>query len=453
MDLNREAAFKILLNIEKENSFSNLAIKDYLSKAEVPSEAFVRRLVYGVLEKEIQIDYYLDKLLEKGIDKLKKEALLILRLGAYQIDYMDSVPDYAAINSSVDLAKKYSRGLDKLVNGVLRNWQRKKKDIKLPEREDDIINHLSILYSIKPEIVDILIDQRGEKGCEDILSGVESSSKNRPLSLRVRKKEYIEDIEEELRSLGFEVLKGDLSERIILVKRDLRRDEIGDKLPEITETKSYLEGRVSIQSEESCWISDICDPKPGNRVLDLCAAPGGKTLAMAEMMNNEGEIIASDLYEHRLKLLEINAKRLGISIIQTLPMDAAKEESFSNPLIWRDKFHIVLVDAPCSGLGVMGKKPEIKKRVPETNVLVEVQRSILDNASKNVETEGRLIYSTCTIDKRENEEIIEAFLEDNPDFTLEFQRQLIPGIDEYDGFYVASMKRKGETHYGCGLQD
>ncbi len=435
MDRNREAAYKILLKIDKEGSFSNLAIKEFLSdKKDIDhfSAPLIRRLVYGVLEKRFSIDYFLDKLINKGIKGTKPEVLEILRLGAYQLSYMDNVPDYAAIHSSVDLTKKYKRGLDGFVNGVLRNWQRKKDSILLPDKDTDHQKYLSIKYSCHPDIVSLLIDQRGHKEAELILQGLDGDERKKGISLRV--KGSVEAIIDYYSSDGYEVSLGSLSRRVIHLKKDDYQDSITDSLP-------YRDGLVSIQSEESCWIADLCEPNPGDRVLDVCAAPGGKTLAMAEVMNNSGEIIATDLYEHRLNLLEKNAKRLGINIVHTMCMDATKPFN-GNEFV--EPFDLVLVDAPCSGLGVMGKKPEIRLRKPEGEALVPIQRCILENASEMVKKGGLLVYSTCTIDKRENEDIVKNFLSENKGFQLEYEKQLLPlGEDEdsYDGFYLARLRK------------
>ncbi len=475
MDKNREGAYRILLGIEKDGDYSNLSIKEYLSKNKVPSPDLVRRLVYGVLEKEISIDYYLGFFLTKGISKLKPEVLTILRLGAYQLEYMDSIPDYAAISSSVELGKKHANGLSGLINGVLRNWQRRKKDIMIPDREKEIGKHLSVKYSIDEGIVEILLNQRGESSTETILKGIEDSIDNRPITLRVKKELDLEELIKEFEKYGYCAAKSKLSGRVLKLtsKND---DKLNHPSPtdessgdnhnatyglsikrDITETTPYISGDVSIQSEESCWIADICNPEPGDRVLDLCAAPGGKTLAMAEMMGKEGEIIACDIYKHRLDLIDINANRLGIDIIKTLEVDSSnidelerkigdylppeKEvESDSQKKVSR-AFDVVLVDAPCSGLGVVGKKPEIRKRIPDTEYLIGIQRKILDNGARFLAPNGRLIYSTCTIDKRENEEIIKAFLDDHACFSLDFEKELLPGIDNQDGFYVAVLKK------------
>lgn len=428
VDINRELAYKILLEMERENSFSNLAVKKYLDKAnrdEGISPDLIRRLVYGVMENRIYIDYYLDRIISKGLSGTKDKALTILRLGAYQLEEMNSVPDYAAINTSVELAKKHCKGLDSFVNGVLRNWQRKKKDIPLPDPNKDLVDYLQVKYSCHPSIVNLLLKQRGEDECQRILKAFKT---RRNPTVRVNtSKADANEISISLKDYGIEVQEGTLSNRILKVK--------GKEL-NLVDTEEFKSGKISIQSEESCWIADMCEAKPGMRVLDVCAAPGGKTTALGEAMENQGEIIACDLYPHRLNLIKENANRLGITIIQTKDLDATKEF-----VIKDEGFHLVLVDAPCSGLGVIRNKPEIKLSAPDMDAIEKIQKAIIRNASNNVAKDGKLVYSTCTINKDENQEMVKGFLQEHPDFKLEYEKELLPNENGRDGFYIAILRR------------
>lgn len=428
VDINRELAYKILLDMERENSFSNLAVKKYLDKAnrdEGISPDLIRRLVYGVMENRIYIDYYLDRIISKGLSGTKDKALTILRLGAYQLEEMNSVPDYAAINTSVELAKKHCKGLDSFVNGVLRNWQRKKKDIPLPDPNKDLVDYLQVKYSCHPSIVNLLLKQRGQDECQRILKAFKT---RRNPTVRVNTtKADANEISGSLKDYGIETQEGTLSNRILKVK--------GKEL-NLVDTEEFKRGKISIQSEESCWIADMCEAKPGMRVLDVCAAPGGKTTALGEAMENQGEIIACDLYPHRLNLIKENANRLGLTIIQTKDLDATKEF-----VIKDEGFHLVLVDAPCSGLGVIRNKPEIKLSAPDMDAIEKTQRAIIRNASNNVAKEGKLVYSTCTINKDENQEMVKGFLQEHPDFKLEYEKELLPHENGRDGFYIAILRR------------
>ena len=428
VDINRELAYKILLDMERENSFSNLAVKKYLDKAnrdEGISPDLIRRLVYGVMENRIYIDYYLDRIISKGLSGTKDKALTILRLGAYQLEEMNSVPDYAAINTSVELAKKHCKGLDSFVNGVLRNWQWKMKDIPLPDPNKDLVDYLQVKYSCHPSIVNLLLKQRGQDECQRILKAFKT---RRNPTVRVNTtKADANEISGSLKDYGIETQEGTLSNRILKVK--------GKEL-NLVDTEEFKRGKISIQSEESCWIADMCEAKPGMRVLDVCAAPGGKTTALGEAMENQGEIIACDLYPHRLNLIKENANRLGLTIIQTKDLDDTKEF-----VIKDEGFHLVLVDAPCSGLGVIRNKPEIKLSAPDMDAIEKTQRAIIRNASNNVAKEGKLVYSTCTINKDENQEMVKGFLQEHPDFKLEYEKELLPHENGRDGFYIAILRR------------
>ncbi|MBP3815233.1 MAG: 16S rRNA (cytosine(967)-C(5))-methyltransferase RsmB [Firmicutes bacterium] len=428
VDINRELAYKILLDMEREDSFSNLAVKKYLDKANRDdgiSPDLIRRLVYGVMENRIYIDYYLDRIISKGLSGTKDKALTILRLGAYQLEEMNSVPDYAAINTSVELAKKHCKGLDSFVNGVLRNWQRKKKDIPLPDPNKDLVDYLQVKYSCHPSIVNLLLKQRGQDECQSILKAFKTR-KNPTVRVNTSKADANE-ISGSLKDYGIEVQEGTLSSRILKVK--------GKEL-NLVDTEEFKSGKISIQSEESCWIADMCEAKPGMRVLDVCAAPGGKTTALGETMGNQGEIIACDLYPHRLNLIKENANRLGLTIIQTKALDATKEF-----LLKDEGFHLVLVDAPCSGLGVIRNKPEIKLSAPDMDAIEKIQKAIIRNASNNVARDGKLVYSTCTINKDENQEMVKGFLQEHPDFKLEYEKELLPHENGRDGFYIAILRR------------
>ena len=430
MDSTRDAAFKILLEMEKEGTYSNLAINNYLSSHQVESPGMLRKLVYGVTEKSLYLDYFLDKILTKGVKGTKLNVLTLLRMGAYQLEFMDSVPEYAAINTTVELARKYVRGMDKFVNGVLRSWQRVKPELSLPDSEENFTDYLSVRYSCHPSIVSLIISQYGEAEGEAILKDLEHP---KPPAVRVNiMRNSPGEMLKELSSLGMECSIGDLSERVIILQdtKDLS----------ITELDSFKEGRISIQSQESCWIADEANPKPGYKVLDLCAAPGGKTQAMAELMENRGSIDACDFYEHRLRLIEIGAKRLGLNNIDVHQVDSTGNLNMPHS----GEYDLVLADVPCSGLGVMGKKPEIRNREINDEDLIKTQKLILENAINQAKPSGRIIYSTCTINKRENHEVVEAVLKDRKDIRVINERQLIPGTDNYDGFYMSVIEKIGE---------
>ena len=429
MDLNRKTAYEVLLDMETNQSYSNLALNNFIEKNKPENPAFVRELVYGVLENRILLDYYLAALVASGLKKVKKQDLTILRMGVYQILAMDSVPDYAAINESVVLARKFCRGRDKFINGVLRNFQRRQAELEalLPDRSSDPAKYLSVRYSAASWLVDLWLAAYGLDKTEGLLA----ASNGRPLlCLRTNLlKGTREELMQRLGEAGYQVEAGTLSDRSILVT---------GKGTGILEHDLFREGWFSVQDEASTLTADTVNPRPGNLVVDVCAAPGGKTMAMAELMGKEGEIYAFDIYEHKLKLIQDQAARLGTGIVKTRCQDgriALKE--------LEGQADCVLADVPCSGLGVIRRKPEIKTKdhaEMDFAELVQRQKEILESASTYVKPGGTLVYSTCTVNPAENEEQVRMFCEAHPEFHLDFMNQLMPDR-ETDGFFISKMSR------------
>lgn len=423
MDKNRKTAYEVLLDVEKNSSYSNLAINNFISKNKPDNPAFVREMVYGVLENKIYIDYILNKLIPSGLKKVKKQDLCLLRMGIYQLKFMDSVPDYAAVNESVNMAKVFCRGRDRFINGVLRGFLKCDKSVDLPDYDKNPVEHICIKHSMPEWIVTLWADGYGMEKAEEITA---ASNETPPLCLRVNvMKNSAEELIDKLEQEGFTVAKGQMSERAVLVK---------GKGTGILESKLFRDGCFSVQDEASILTTDILNPQPGDTVVDVCAAPGGKTLAMAEKMQSKGCINAFDKYEHKLELIDKQAERLGIDIIKTKCHDST--ELFAELTGSAD---CVLADVPCSGLGVIRRKPEIKyKEDLDLDELIERQRMILNAASAYVKDGGRLVYSTCTINPDENERQVNNFLKVNADFKLETMKQFFPG-NETDGFFICSM--------------
>lgn len=424
MDLARKTAFDVLLEVEKENAYSNLALNRFIGESKPQNPAFVRELVYGVLENRTLLDYYLDKLIPSGIKKVKKKEKVILRMGLYQLMFMDSVPEYAAVNESVAMAGKLCRGREGFINGVLRGYMRRKGEILLPDKEADFREYLSVKYSFPYEIIDMWLKEYGREGCEKIL---EASNQRPEMSIRVNiMKTDVETLKEQLLNDGFEVSDGKFSSRSIRVK--------GSGLLEID---LYKDGMFSVQDEASTATADLLGPEPGDNVIDVCAAPGGKTAAIAEMMNNEGSVIACDIYEHKLDIIREQAERLGLTAVETRLLDGRQGSTNLNG--FADK---ILVDAPCSGLGVIRRKPEIKyKENMGFSELVEIQRDILSRAAEYLKEGGVMVYSTCTVNREENQGQIEKFLKNHREFKLISQRQFLP-TEDIDGFFACKMKKE-----------
>ena len=466
IDLDREAAYKALLAIERDGSYSNLKLSKMLESDGLSNKGFIREIVYGVTENKIYLDYILDKFIKKGAAKTKLQALIILRMGVYQILFMNSVPNYAAVNESVALARRFARGTDGFINGVLRNFIRNMDSAS----EIDVkgqLEYLSIRYSCQLKLVEELVSMLGFEHAKMLL---EHAGHRPPLSIRVNIAQIsVKELADRLRANGFETEGSKLSDRVLLVKGGA-----------LTEANEYKEGLFSIQSEESCAIADFADAKSTELVIDLCAAPGGKAVAMAEQMLKpststepltetepgkqpststepltktepgiaSGKVIALELYEHRAALIEATARRLGLENIEVRCQNAVEQ---IDALV--GKADLVLADVPCSGLGVIRRKPEMKYRDEfDFDELVEIQTGILETGSSYLKPGGRLIYSTCTINPRENELMVKDFLERHEEFISEKEVKLSPFDNGYDGFYMNKLKKiEGRCPNGCGV--
>lgn len=425
MDINRKAAFLTLVDVETKKSYSNLALNHQIVVTKPNHEGFVRELVYGVLEHKLTLDYYIDLLASNGVGSLKTNELTILRMGIYQIGYMNSVPEYAAVNESVLLAKRYCRGKDGLINGILRAYLGKRMQLKLPDRIEDEVRYLSVKYSYAPWIVELWLKHYSSDFVEQLMAaGNETPPMTVRLNwLRIMKKDLISKLEES----GFEVTEGDICSNALHVR--------GSRL---LETEAYRMGLFTPQDESSMLVAEKLDPQHGDVVMDMCAAPGGKTMAIAERMNNTGKIIASDIYRRKLDLIDREAKRLGVTNVETRSWDATREESSMF-----QKADKVLVDAPCTGLGVVRRKPEIKykEHTDEMDLLPKKQLAILTASSSYVKPGGTLVYSTCTINPNENEKVTDAFVKRNPSFKKVERTLLLPNVNGTDGFFICVMKK------------
>lgn len=425
MDNNRKTAYQTLLDVDAKKAYSNIALNHKIAVNKPGSPAFVRELVYGVLERKLTLDHYIDQLLKEGIGSLRTPEITILRMGIYQLGYMDKVPEYAAISESVDLAKKYCKGRAGLINGVLREYQNKKIYLTLPTRDEDEVKYLSVKYSYAPWIIELWLKYYSVSFVEKLL---EAGNETAPLTIRanwlkIRK----EDLKKVLRERGFEVEDGDICQNALHVR--------GSR---ILESDLYRYGLFTPQDESSMLVSEKIGVRQGDVVMDVCAAPGGKTTAIAERMNNTGKIIASDIYRRKLDIVDKEAKRLGITNIETRSWDATRVDS-----TMVKKADRVLVDAPCSGLGVIRRKPEIKYKElsNEMKLLPDKQIAILSASSSYVKPGGTLVYSTCTINPEENEKVVETFLKRNRDFEKVERTLLLPNVNGTDGFFICVMKR------------
>lgn len=437
----RKVAVDIINQVLYKNSYSNLSLNSNLKKYnfEIKDKALITEIVYGTLKYKYTIDKILSSFLREGIDSVDKFVLTLLRISIYQFKYLDKVPDFAVVNEAVDICKKYNTIKNsKLVNGVLRNYLRRGEPKLKFKRESE---KLAYEFSYNPWMVELFLKQYGNENCIKILKGL-----NERALVTVRVNSLLADYEEVLNKLinnKYEVIEGEICPEAIKIKKG----------SSIEENILFKEGLITVQDESAMLVPTLMELQEGLSVIDTCSAPGGKTTHMAELMNNNGRVLAFDIYEHKLKLIEDNAKRLGINIIETKLKNA--EELYDELIESADR---VLTDVPCSGLGIIKKKPEIKwnKSLEELKKLHSIQFNILNNSSKYVKKGGYLIYSTCTLNKEENEKVIDEFLARNKEFKLDKiylgKAQNIMYHEEgyitilpnkhMDGFFVCKIKRQ-----------
>ena len=445
----RELALDVLLQINEDGQPSHAALGAVLAKYQfLPKQerAFLTRLVEGVLEYRIRLDYVIDQTSKVAVSQMKPPIRELLRSGTYQILFMDHVPDAAACNETVALAQK--RGfyhLKPFVNGVLRSIARNREKIVLPSRQTDPVRSLSVEYSMPEELVMRWLKAYGPDTCEAILRGL---LEERPTTIRCRMQSSFgrpEDIAQMIRQQGALVQKAPyLPYAYYLSGYD-----------HLNALAAFREGRIMVQDVSSMLASVAAGPKRGDHILDVCAAPGGKSLHLGDLMEGFGSVEARDVSQAKVDLIEENIARTGSLNVTAKVQDAAVFDPDSE--LCAD---IVLADVPCSGYGVIGKKPDIKYRTGERRPedLVPLQRRILDCAAEYVKPKGVLLYSTCTITKEENEENMRWFLENHSfvpesldaflpeelhcDTSALGYLQLLPGVHPCDGFFMARFRRK-----------
>ncbi len=444
----REASVKALYDIHKDSLYSQNAIKNYdenISKLE--DRNLFRELVYGVLENQIFLDYIIKDLSKIKFKKIHPMILEILRIGLYQLFFSDRIPESAAVNESVKLAKIYGhKGSIGFVNGVLRNANRRKEEF-LNIELDDSDEKLSVRYSHPTYLVEMWVEQYGKNFTIELLKANNTSPK---LNIRVNTLKNDKDtLAKNLEEQGLDVSTCKIAKDCLILNNPNR----------ITETKEFKNGLFTIQDESSMLVTEVMQAKENSIVLDICSAPGGKSTHIAQWMNNKGLVVARDLNNDKLNLVRDNTNRLGIDIIETQLQNALDIDDASI-----EKFDYCLLDAPCSGFGLLRRKPEIKLKRTKVDIesLIYLQSRILDIAAKYVKVNGYLIYSTCTINKDENKGQIEHFLSKNNEFqltpiVLENNKivsntqslgyiELFPNIHATDGFFIAKMIKKDSLY-------
>lgn len=443
----RYLAYKILFDIEVNGNYSNMALNKYLNEAGLDDQdkGFVTELVYGIIEKKRYLDYMINKVSKIKVRKMQHPVKLVLRMGVYQLVYMDGVTDYAAINESVNIMKKLDKRSASFVNAVLRNISRNLDEVK--DISLNTVDKLAIYYSYENWIVENLVKEYGFERTEAILRAL---SQKPNIYLRVNRTKLRP-------GQSMDYLVGQIIGRLIDQGLEASRVEGLEEAIKVKGLKSidkhplFREGYVSVQDISSILVAKVMNPKRESRVLDLCAAPGGKSTHIGELMENTGHLISQDIFDHKIKLMNTYARRLGLNNMEARLGDA---------LVLNDdyigKFDYVLCDVPCSGMGIVRRKPEIKyKKEEEVLNLPDLQYQILENASSYLKEGGILIYSTCTIFKQENTDVVDRFLNNHKDFDLddlgsikEFLGigdkglvKILPDRYEMDGFFICRMKK------------
>lgn len=439
----RQTALDILLKIEKNKSYSNILINSYLTDAKMTQRdsGFVTALVYGVLENIILLDFFISKAGNRSAARLDPVVRNILRLGAYQIIFLDRVPDSAAVNESVELAKKTGAARAAgFANAVLRKISRCKDNLPYPDEKTDLKRFLHVRYSCPSWLLDKWIKEYGAAAARGILSGLKE---NQGTVLRVNTLKT-----DKTKLAGLLADEGITAVYAGFPDNALKAERVHD----LKHSKAFAQGLFFVQNTASQVCCYSCGAKPGDTVMDMCAAPGGKSFNLAIQMENIGKIFAMDLYENRLKLIKEGEKRLSLDIIDTVKNDASKHNENLGSA------DIVLCDVPCSGLGVIGRKPEIRYKNPgEFDGLPDLQYSIMCESSRHVKTGGTLVYSTCTLSRAENDDIVGRFLKEHKEYLPELPDRirkfagngvsdegfvtLLPHITGTDGFFIAVLKK------------
>ncbi|MGN1203336.1 MAG: 16S rRNA (cytosine(967)-C(5))-methyltransferase RsmB [Eubacterium sp.] len=409
MKSSRLIAFETLYKIFFDNAYSNIALDNAVKDIE-EDKAFISALVYGVVERRITLDYFINKYVSS---KPKPKILTILRLGTYQLLFMDKVPSSAAINESVKLTKEIKQDFySSLVNAVLHKID---DDRNIPD------DNLSVKYSVPQNLINMWIKQYGKEAVEDFLPDVNG----RPPVFAIPNTLYV-DADELLYELMCDGIEGEVVDGTVMITSAF----------DLGKCRAFRNGLFHIEDLSSYECAMALNAQPGDTVLDVCSAPGGKAFTIAQRMNNSGVLYAFDLYEHRVRQIVDGADRLGISIINAGINDATV---YNDKIPMADK---ILCDVVCSGFGIIRRKPEIRyKELDSVADLPEIQLSILETSSRYLKKGGTIVYSTCTLNKKENERVVKAFLENNHNFTLINEKTSFPRKYGGDGFYRAVLSK------------
>lgn len=404
----RLIAFETLHKIFYDSTYSNLAVDNALKDVDT-DKAFISALVYGVVERKITLDYYINKYLTA---KPKPKIMTVLRLGAYQLLFMDKVPSSAAINESVKLTRDIKQDYySKLVNAVLHKIDSNREELDNP----------SIKYSVPECLINMWNKQYGADTVSEFLPALNE----RPPIYAIPNRQFV-DAGELCYELLEEGVDCEVLEEVVLIQSSL----------DFNRSRAYKNGLFYIEDLSSYHCAKALQAKPGETVIDFCSAPGGKAFTIAQDMENNGRLYAFDLYAHRAELVKKSAKRLELNVIMSGVNDASV---YSDTIPKADR---ILCDVPCSGFGIVRRKPEIRyKNLDSIKDLPEIQLNILKTSAMYLKDGGRILYSTCTLNKKENEKVVSAFLNEHSGFSLEYDKTIFPSANGGDGFYFAVLTK------------
>lgn len=430
----REKVAQILTDIEKDDTYLQLALKKELDTLEAKDKGFANELIYGTIKWRLRLDYVLDQFSKTPVKKMKPFVRQLMRMSVYQILFLDKVPASAAINEAVKIMhKRKMSNLSGFVNGVLRNIDRNKSEITYP--------NLSVYYSIPEWIITRWMKYYGEMETKAIC---ESLSQRARVCIRIN---TLKTTKDKVKALLPE-------EGITVLEEGFLPESLYIHAPSgIHHSPSFKAGLWTVQDESAMLVGHVLGPEKGDEILDVCSAPGGKTVHLAELMQNEGHIIGADIHEHKIELIEKNAKRLGASIVEGRLQDGMLINED-----WKEKFDKILLDAPCSGLGIIKRKPDIRYAKDETAIrdINNIQRKLLKNAINYLKKDGILVYSTCTLTQEENQNMVEYALSlglqldaipyDMPACLKPYIKdnayiEILPHVTDTDGFFMVRFRK------------
>ncbi|MFO7274094.1 MAG: 16S rRNA (cytosine(967)-C(5))-methyltransferase RsmB [Bacillota bacterium] len=447
----REAALRVLYDVDVKAAYANLALDHHLSRSRLDGRerALATELAYGVTRRRAALDWAIAQVASRPLEKMDPWVRNILREAVYQILYMDRIPHAAAVDQAVELARQYGHeGVAKFVNGVLRNLIRKLPELPWPDEEADAVRALAVRHSYPDWLVAQWLERFGR---DEAVRLLEAGNQVPPLTVRVNRLKATR--EEAAAALAREGVRAEPTRHSPygLILRDLT------SAASLEQLEAMKQGLITVQDESSMLAAAVVNPQPGWTVIDVAAAPGGKATHLAELMDNRGRVIALDVHPHKVDLIEENARRLGTTIVEPVCLDARRVGE-----AMPGRADAVLCDLPCSGLGTLARRPDARwrKRPEDVEALVPVQRAILESAARALKPGGVLVYSTCTIQPAENEELVEAFLADHPEFRFdniwdylpgsisregqgEGYVQLLPHVHGTDGFFIARLVKTG----------